>query len=61
MVNLGRSHPTHHYVDDKDSDIAKRTASSAKVRERLVARRVNDEKAWDLVLHFELLFVASLK
>ena len=47
-----------HHIDDKHSHVAKVTASCSQVGERLVARRVNNQKAGDLI--FDLINVIKL-
>ena len=52
----GLGFETVHDVDDEDGDVAQRGAAVAKVRERLVAGRVDDQKSGKLhILFFELL------
>lgn len=51
----------HHYVDDKNCDIAQRASSASQVREGFMSRRVDDEQTGYLIFLFTILgiFVKS--
>ena len=55
MVSRSSEGKPYHDVDNEDSDITKRASTGTQVRERLVARCVDDEKTGDLVLLLAIL------